>query len=82
MVISAKLEAQASAENCCEPPASSAGEETASPCPATHCLTSLTKASGKTLAVGKPVEQHVQDAQDLREVDLARHLFIRQVEAA
>ena len=36
----------------------------------------------ETLAVGKPTEQHVQDAQDLKKVGLVRHLFIRQVEAA
>ena len=48
MVISANLEAQASAGDCCAPSASSAGEETASPCPATHCLTSLTNARSRT----------------------------------
>ena len=41
----------------------------------------LDQGQRETLAVGQPAEQHVQDAQDLRKVGLARHLFIRQVEA-
>jgi len=39
----------------------------------------LNQRQRETLTVGKPAEQHVQDAQDLRKVDLVRHLFIRQV---
>ena len=42
----------------------------------------LDQVQRETLAVGQPVEQHVQDVQDLRKVGLVKNTFIRQVEAA
>ena len=46
------------------------------------CKLELDQGQRGTLVVGQPVEQQVQDAQDLRKVGLVRNPFIRQVEAA
>ena len=81
MVVSVNLEAQASAADCCAPSASLAGQETASPYPATHCFTNPW-CQRETLVVRQLAVQHVQDTQVRRKVGLIRHLFIRQVEAA
>jgi len=82
MVVSANLEAQASAAGCCAPSASLAGEKHGVALSGDALPHGLDQGQRETPAVGQPAEQHVQDAQDLRKVGLVRHLFIRQEEAA
>ena len=78
MVISANLEAHASAADCSQRyPHLRQGRKGATlPCGALPH--ELAQGQRGTLVVGHPAEQHVQDAQDRRKVGLVRH---RQVEA-